>query len=207
MTLSYKLQKLSQNKEFALNSTAVEFDEKLRKRFSKYFDLAPEADTAVTAAILTPNVKLNWLSVLTRTSSNVTPEIIITRALECISKFAVAEKLVPTKQSCSNHEDEIAFFDLEEINADEETTTSQSLGYSKVELESIIREQLYSYLANPIKNCAVWQKYDLLKQVSLYFNMPLTSSAPAERLFSFAGIINSATRNALNDFSFEKLLC
>lgn len=116
MTLSNKLQKLSQNNEFALNSMAVELDEKLRKRFSKYFDLAPEADTAVTAAILTPNVKLNWLSVLKRTSPNVTTEIIITRALECILKFAVAEKLVPTKQSCSNHEDEIAFFDLEEIS-------------------------------------------------------------------------------------------
>ncbi|XP_049304347.1 uncharacterized protein LOC125776457 [Bactrocera dorsalis] len=106
------------------------------------------------------------------------------------SKRKVFEDGPPVKKACI----EAAYlnktiFHLEEINADEETTTSQSLGYSKVELESIIREQLYSYLADAIKNCAVWQKYDLLKQASLYFNTPLTSSAPVERLFSFAGII------------------
>lgn len=72
--------------------------------------------------------------------------------------------------------------------------------------KSLISNELHAYLNDPIVGADIWTKYGALKEASIVFNTPLTSSAPVERLFSFAGIINSPRRNSLADFSFEKLV-
>lgn len=77
---------------------------------------------------------------------------------------------------------------------------------SQETLSRTLREQLEWYLTSPINNSAIWEQCSLLKEASVYFNTPLTSSAPVERLFSFAEIVNSPRRHALSDFAFEKLV-
>lgn len=114
MTLSNKLHKTGKKTEFVLKCVAIELDIKLRKRFCKYFDLAPEADTAITAALLTPNVKLSWLPVLKRTSPHVTREAVVTRALESILKFVVDNNLQLNTTSCEKVETDIDFFDFDD---------------------------------------------------------------------------------------------
>lgn len=114
MTLSNKLQKNGKKTEFVLKSVSVELEIKLRRRFSKYFDLSPEADTAITAAILTPNVKLNWLPVLKRISCSATTETIVKRALESILKFAVDKNVATNTTSFRKPKGEIDYFDFNE---------------------------------------------------------------------------------------------
>lgn len=71
---------------------------------------------------------------------------------------------------------------------------------------NIISKEFLTYLSDADTDTKTFEKYPVLKKASLKFNTPLTSSAPVERLFSFAGIINSPRRHALTDVSFEKLV-
>jgi len=49
-------------------------------------------------------------------------------------------------------------------------------------------------------------KYPLVKQASIKYNTPMPSSAEAERLFSYASLLNVPKRGNLNDDHFEQLL-
>lgn len=75
-----------------------------------------------------------------------------------------------------------------------------------IDVHALISSQFYAYMNDVIVGPEIWEKYPALKEASFYFNTPLTSSAPVERLFSFAGIVNTPRRNALSDLSFEKLV-
>jgi len=48
--------------------------------------------------------------------------------------------------------------------------------------------------------------YPYIKEIFKKFNTSLTSSAPVERLFSFATLVNSPRRHGLSDKLFEKLV-
>lgn len=64
------------------------------------------------------------------------------------------------------------------------------------------------YLSIPInhenehKNMMVLERFPNIKKLFFKFNTPLISSAPVERLFSFATILNSS-RRFLSDDNFE----
>ncbi|CAH1112903.1 unnamed protein product [Psylliodes chrysocephalus] len=49
-------------------------------------------------------------------------------------------------------------------------------------------------------------EYNIVKQLFIKYNCILSSSAPVERLFSFAKIINAPRRHVLSDTHFEKLI-
>lgn len=69
-----------------------------------------------------------------------------------------------------------------------------------------VSNQLYQYLNDDGTSFEMLAKYPLLQDLSIKMNTPLTSSAPVERLFSLAQIVNNPRRHALKDFSFEKLV-
>ena len=64
--------------------------------------------------------------------------------------------------------------------------------------------ELLSYLQDTTVNCLV--KYPLIKNVFNRYNTTLPSSAPVERLFSFAGMVHSPKRTRLSNAHLEQLV-
>lgn len=87
LTLSNKLMKLSISEDIPnLNSVAMMLDQKLRKRFEPYFTLAPSADIAIAGAVLTPDVKTDWIEALQDTLPDLTEESINNRVIKSIRR-------------------------------------------------------------------------------------------------------------------------
>jgi len=53
---------------------------------------------------------------------------------------------------------------------------------------------------------SILNNYVTIKKLLVKFNTNLCSSAPVERLFSFAGFIHCPTRRNLSNHNFEKLV-
>lgn len=69
-----------------------------------------------------------------------------------------------------------------------------------------IELKLLGYLEDKRTNIQMLNEYTHFKKVSLKYNTCLPSSAPVERLFSFATMIDTPRRNALSDDHFEVLV-
>lgn len=77
------------------------------------------------------------------------------------------------------------------------SSSSTSTGTTKSELEVL---HFLSDEENDLNNL---DKYPIIKQVFIRYNTPLPSSAPVERFFSFATMINQQRSHKLPDQLFE----
>ncbi|KAI8122749.1 hypothetical protein CVS40_6376 [Lucilia cuprina] len=68
------------------------------------------------------------------------------------------------------------------------------------------RKELDLYLADSDESFQCFQRFPRIREVFLKYNTPLASSAPVERLFSFAGMVNTPRRRSLSDKNFENLV-
>lgn len=69
-----------------------------------------------------------------------------------------------------------------------------------------VRAEVFRYLDDPRKDFAMLQDFPAIKSVFVHYNTNLCSSAPVERLFSFASLELRPNRRRLEDSLFEKLL-
>jgi len=72
--------------------------------------------------------------------------------------------------------------------------------------ETPIRVELARYLNDEDVSIDSLNRYPTIKSVSLKFNTSLPSSAPVERLLSYAGLVNQPKRQNFSDRHFEKLV-
>lgn len=156
-----------------------------------------------------PSLKLRWLNILKETDNSVDMKRIIQLILdETASLFS--PDILNRRQLQPNSESEITannFFDFKEdpstlqLNCSQlPVENTQGLINNKIELE------LLKYLEDPRGNIEILEDYPLIKIIFMRYNTSLPSSAPVERLFSFATYINSPRRHALSDKLFEKLV-
>lgn len=82
----------------------------------------------------------------------------------------------------------------------EDVEVSGKSTHSKAELETL------HFLEDQGKDLNILNQYPLIRQLFVRFNTIIPSSAPVERLFSFAGLINRPHRRRLKPDLFEKLV-
>jgi len=174
----------------------------LEKRFKNYYELSPEVKPAILASMCHPTFKLKWLNLETPQSKK---KSLCDLFINC-AKTIESEH---THQTTSNSESDVDdFYVLPRYsNKDKDAEMgTEVLNSSKELLNSKIDIEILQFLEDKHKDFKSLNKFPHVKQLFLKYNVILPSSAAVERLFSFAGMINTPKRSCLSDKSFEKLV-
>ncbi|XP_049318513.1 uncharacterized protein LOC125780343 [Bactrocera dorsalis] len=209
MTLSNRLDKLQNKPEMQqVSSVVAKLEQRLRDRFDAFFTLKPEANIALAATVLTPDIKMSWIKVLQRIKPEMTAADISTRVLNTICDFYAKDNRAFNAQILKSNElfANNGHFDSDLNDTDNEEGTNATPEPSVSDRRAFLTHHFFCYLNDNSRTNDTWVKHCSLKEAFVAFNTPLTSSAPVERLFSFAGIVNSPRRQSMSDLSFEKLV-
>ncbi|XP_043271244.1 zinc finger BED domain-containing protein 4-like [Venturia canescens] len=160
----------------------------LNDRFKPFFDLDDTVAGAAVAACSHPRFKLRWLVSLPESIYQKVEGIFLQAATEEYKKRrqVTAEENV-TAQPVDD------FFDFGEdpqVFIPHESPT--------------VSVEIARYMASPSTNLEMLEEHPLIKRLFIKFNTPLPSSAPVERLFSYATMMNLPKWNRLTDEHFEQ---
>lgn len=158
----------------------------LTTRFQQFWQLEMSdviVREAVLAAVAHPQYKLKWLPPDKR--DNVTQLF-----LNSVIRLNSASGAAVTTAAAVNTDDDYGY---------EETTPAENV------MQNFEQVTVMQYLTDSDVTVETLHKYNVVKQMFLRFNASLPSSAPVERLFSVAGLIETPRRNRLSDKMFEKL--
>lgn len=112
-----------------------------------------------------------------------------------------ANSFLSTSSSCGNDSSQDEPFDpFYDFGTSTQSKNGEATLASSVELECV------RYFNDNSKLLPMLAKYPVIERMFRRFNTPLPSSAPVERLFSYAGMVFSAKRTNLTDDNFEKLV-
>ncbi|KAL7635162.1 UNVERIFIED_CONTAM: hypothetical protein RMT77_014148 [Armadillidium vulgare] len=167
-------------------------------RFREFLSLHSSAYTAVLASICNPNHKIKWLAINpeynTEENRKKYQEMLIMAVRNDVQANTSKEpnEVIDLAEGSSSDD----FFEYESLSS----TSPASLNKDELEIEVL------KYLTDNDRSLQSLNRYPCVKKVFLHYNTPLPSSAPAERLFSFAGHIHSPKRSKLSDNMFETLV-
>ncbi|KAL7302919.1 hypothetical protein TKK_0004148 [Trichogramma kaykai] len=158
----------------------------LKKRFCDMFNIVGVGEFAAVATLTHPTFKKSWV--------------------KCLSSEAQAnvERLIQSKQQSSSIEalpKPIAnnFFYFGK--------STESTNLDKIVSLKTRSSELLRFLAEPPSESLLeLNRFPKIKKLFLKYNTILPSSAPVERLFSYATMLNIPKYNKLSDSQFEKRL-
>lgn len=204
-TIRNQLRVLKNNITFKiLPQNLIELTEKsLVKRFEPYFELSSKVDFAIIASALCPSVKMNWLTSLKPSITDTETEIINKRIKNKIDAEVEDESIeVIVSQP------EIKYFNF--------AFNGKHMSYFFsiyiiiilfVENMQTNRASEYlTYLMDSSTSLEILNRYPKIKKLFTKYNTPLPSSAPVERIFSYAGLIHAPRRSSMSDKTFEELI-
>lgn len=169
----------------------------VEKRFDDFFRLnSATAESAAIAAISHPAFKKRWLPCI---------DVQLQDKILQLFKNAVIKEII----SATTNDDTLslstrrerektpAFMTFFDFGVNEEQAGFTDNGEAKAEI------QISNYFGCPLTNVKSLDAFPAIKKVFLKYNTPLPSSAPVERLFSFATLTNRPKSNRLTDKNFE----
>lgn len=156
----------------------------LKARFAKELELGMDNAKKIIAAISHPFFKLRWIPADKRP---VCREMFINAVMAETESVHV---LTEAPDNVSRTVSEEAFFVFDDVP----------------NIETSVQQECTSYLNDSDTSLKMLNKYMTVRSVFVKFNTTVPSSAPVERLFSTAGLIQTPRRNCLSDTMFEKLL-
>jgi len=161
----------------------------LEKRFPDLCTLTfANCKDEILAAITHPLFKFRWLPQDRQKEAK-------QMLLEEIKKFNNGAEAAAKNSPNTANDDVEDFFEFPN-----EPETSGQNSSNMLELE------VMQYCNDVSKDLSSLHKYPIIKRMFMFYNTLLPSSAPAERLFSYSGMILSPRRNCLSDETFEKLV-
>jgi len=184
----------------------------LKKRFKNYYELSPEVNQAILATMSHPFFKLCWLDLETPPSTKKTLCDLFVNSAKTIASEYTSETIL----SISNSESDNDFYEIpKQLNNEKEAdSVSNTEAYNiftstpleQIQFHSKINIEVLQFLEDKRKDLYCLNQFPHVKQLFLKYNVVLTSTALVERLFSFAGMINTPKRSNPSDKTFEKLV-
>ena len=160
----------------------------LERRFAAMFEVSGVGEAAAVAAISHPKFKIRWIRCLPQIKQKLVYELIIS------ALAAESSETVPANAEPTPLDDDWDFGDDPTILENLQPTVNHAT--SEVEVTR--------YLEDPDPSLQMLQKHPLMRKVFRKFNTPLPSSAPVERLFSYATMMDLPKFNRLTDENFEQ---
>lgn len=162
----------------------------VQTRFKDIMNISgSQAENAAMAAISHPKYKkLKWTSLIGQSEYGKMKNLLVKEIIRIIPNTLFRER-PPTK----SREDE--FFEI-----DSSSDSDNQSGEPRFKAELIVTH----FLAEESRELQILNNHREIKEVFLKFNTPLPSSAPVERMFSYATMINCPKANRLSDEMFEK---
>lgn len=189
-SLKSRLEILNEKNLKHLASLITPIINSLKQRFHLFFELSPEINEAILATCFHPNFKLRWIpdyNICDKQKKRI-QNLCINVTENVINEYNNYESNL---HSSKDSEDSFFIFSSQpEINKQQ----------SQNELE------LVTYFNDQNKLLISLDNYPIIRKLFIKFNTSLCSSAPVERLFSFAGFIHAPSRSNLSDNMFEKLV-
>ena len=173
-----------------LNAVTVGF----QRRFSDFLNLAPDVNMAILSTMTHPYFKLRWLPPSLSSQRSRLQSLLVSSA----KNMALASPYPCAPNKSDDSDDD--YFGFTQIQSSDTTDNRSVSGTAKHELE------VFQFLEDPRKDIAMLNSYPCVKKLFMQCNVVLPSSAPVERLFSFAGIIIRPHRRKMADNTFEQLL-
>lgn len=187
--LRHKMQLLGVSSDIAICQPIIRATiNGLEKRFKAMFEVTGEGKVAAIAAVSHPEFKIRWLGCLTEAQQKIVYDFVVS---------AVSENTPvtppPNAQPASP---------IDEWDFGSKPTIFDSMHCAFNHATSEV--EVTRYLGDDSKDFAMLLKYPNIRKVFLKYNTPLPSSAPVERLFSYATMLDLPKFNRLTDCNFEK---
>ncbi|XP_042148606.1 uncharacterized protein LOC120838093 [Ixodes scapularis] len=167
------------------------------RRFDELLRMKPSANEATVAAVLHPYFKLWWLSR--------EPQDVREHGQQLTEK-AVIDFVNATKHTTRHLACAPSTSAASDVSADAFFSFEAHCGTSPSCQEDQVKLEFLSYLQDPRVEFDMLRSYPSLRSAFIRYNTPTCSSAPVERLFSFASLILRPHRGGLSDRCFEQML-